>query len=140
MSIIGAVREYLSTFPFLSELSGGIQIDYTSGEPGSYGIVPTGEAALNWYGDGTIRKQYTFSLYAREFTQADLERLENCEFLERLSQWVEDNDQAGIYPVLPEGMDVESVSCANGVLFDYDPDLDQGCYQIQFEMIYERSR
>lgn len=138
MSILSAIREYVASCPFIREFSGGRYVDYTDARPGSYGIMVAGESELSRDFAGNTVNQYNFALYARGFTLEDADRVENTGFLENFSRWLQDNDRRGRYPALGDRDAAESISCANGALFEYDESQETGLYQIQCQMIYER--
>ena len=138
MSIISAVREYVASCPFIQAFSGGQYVDYTDPVPGNFGILVSGEVELSRDFAGNAVNQYNFALYARGFTLEDADRVENAGFLENFSRWLWENDREGIYPDLGGGVEVESISCTNGMLFEFDESQETGLYQIQCQMIYER--
>ena len=139
MSIIASLRSYIATCPHLGDLTNGILVDWTQ-STGDYGIMPSGEQPGTRYMDGSRTNQYNAVLYARKVTEADLERLENAEFLENFTRWVEDKDTAEEYPELGAGMACVGLSCANGSLFQIDETGSSGTYMVQLALTYERSR
>lgn len=140
MSIIQGIRKFIAACPFMSDLTDGVHIDFTDEKAGNYGIFPSGEVTIEEYFDGGKIKQYNFSLYACNFTISDLNRLENNEFVERFTKWIEEKNDAGDFPELPDGLYPESISCTNGMLFSLNESGKTGLYQIQCHLIYERKR
>lgn len=139
MSIIGAIREWLMSCPFLDEFSGGSHIDYTDDASyDQYGVFPTGQTRLTVDAAGSVRWQYNFSLQAAGFTAEDAERLQNQEFIERFCDWVQ--EQNFTLPDLGEGIDAESMTAQNGQFVDIAEDGQTGTYQILCSLIYEKER
>ena len=135
MSIIGGIKSYLQTCPHLQEFIGAY-VDFTEDDPSNYGIMPAGDVTLQKY-IGGAKKQYNFVLYAREFTFEDIQRLENCEFLEHLSDWIFTQDQKKNFPFIGSDKQPSRIQCANGFLFNLDEENgDRGLYQIQFQLFY----
>lgn len=140
MSIIQAVRDYISACPFLERFTDGEYVDFTGSDAGNYGIMPTGEVEENRDFAGNVLNQYNFVLYARNFTTENADRVENSGFVEDFSHWIQDNNFQGVFPILPEGMIPESITCSNGSLFEFDENQNTGIYQIQCQLTYERKR
>lgn len=138
MSVIRGIKAYMQTCPYLQELTEAY-VDFTSEDTGNYGIMPSGETILKRYLRGKgAQKQYNFVLYAREFTFEDLQRVENCEFLEHLSDWIFEQNAKKNHPDIGANKTVRSIECANGMLFDLDAQGDRGLYQIQFQITYDQ--
>ena len=135
MSVIEAIREFIRTCPYLDEFA-PVSVDWTDAAPVNYGVSPAGERVVSRYLDGSARIQYSFVLYAREMTEADLERLENNACLERFSGWIDDQSRAGALPQLGPGKYATRMECQNGFLFSMDEDGCAGLYQIQCQLYY----
>lgn len=138
MTVIQALRDFIQACPFLDTLLEDIHIDFTDDNITSYGISPTGESTVKEYVGGTKVKQYNASLYIRDFTADDIYRLENCEFLENFSTWIDQQNGVRNFPVISDSIEIDSISCSNGMLFDLDETGDKGTYQIQIHLIYTR--
>ena len=137
MSIIGTVREWAMTCPFLDEFSNDEHIDYLEqSNAESYGIFPTGQTRLTVDAAGAVRWQYNFAIQAAAFTAEDCERLYNQEFIERFVDWVQEQNYN--LPDLGEGLTTESVTAENGQFIDIAEDGQTGTYQILCNLIYER--
>ncbi len=139
MSIISGVKTYMQTCSYLQELTGGNYVDFTDAEPGNYGIMPLGDQRIKIYLRGRgEQRQYSFALYAKNFTFEDLQRVENCEFLEHLTDWVSEQDKNRNFPDIGSGKTVRSITCSGGMLFDTEKSGDKGLYQIQLQLIYDK--
>jgi hypothetical protein len=139
MSIISGVKTYMQTCPYLQEFTDEAYVDFTSDTPGNYGIMPMGEQRLKRYLRGRGEQwQYSFALYAKNFTFEDLQRIENCEFLEHLTDWVSEQDKNKNFPDIGTGKTARSITCSGGMLFDTEKNGDNGLYQIQLQLIYDK--
>ena len=139
MSIIEGVRDYIMECPHLEQFA-ALNIDRAEEEPINYGIAPSGDRVIAQYLDGTAKRQYSFALYAREMTAADVERLENNEFLELFGSWIYEQNMARAFPELGEGRFATKIEAANGFLFDLDEDGGRGLYQVQCNLYYTQKR
>lgn len=139
MSVIEGVRDYIMGCPHLEQFA-ALNIDRTDAEPVNYGISPSGDRTLSRYLDGTAKRQYSFVLYAREMTEADVERLENNQFLEQFGDWISEQNIARNLPKLGEGNFPTAIEAANGFLFELDEDGGRGLYQIQCNLFYTQKR
>lgn len=141
-SIIGTLREWLSTCPYLDDFSQGQHIDWAGPTAGNYGIAPVGcsiiEVACDIQGNCRIGKQYNAVLYARNWTVDDVVRLENAEFLDNFQQWVEEQQYMGLTPKFGDNPDDEVITAQNGMLFELADDGQTGLYQIQLSITYEK--
>ena len=139
MSIIEGVKAYMQSCPYLQEFTGGVYVDFTDASPGDYGIMPAGEQVIKRYlrGRGAVI-QYNFVLYAREFTFEDAQRVDNCAFLEHLSDWIFEQNANKNFPGIGENKTVQRIESANGILFDLGENGDSGLYQIQLQLIYDK--
>lgn len=140
MSIIKALREWLAECPELQKLSKDGYIDFTKDEKENYGISPGGETTVRRYIDGSSIRQYSFSIFARRYTAEDVGRLENAEFLENLSRWMDNKALVGELPDLGDGTETQAVSSNFAALFEADQNGKTGLYQIPCEMIYRKKR
>jgi len=135
-SIIGAVREYISTCPFLKEFA-RIHVEYLDTEADSYTVdaIP-GEPLVQRYLNGDSEKQFSFTLSSRESYGPDvLQNLENSGFYDRFADWLETESRRGNLPELPVGKEALSIrAISQGFVFQTD--LDAAQYQIQCRLLY----
>lgn len=135
-SIIGAVREYISTCPFLNEFA-RINVEYLDHETDSYTVdALPGEPLVQRYLNGDSEKQFLFTLSSREAYGPDvLQNLENSGFYDRFADWLEAESRTGNLPELPEGKEALSIrAVSQGFVFQTEFDAAQ--YQIQCKVLY----
>lgn len=138
MSILESLITFFGGCPYIDDLA-IIDAETTNEDAGSYAIAPTGETLVTEYMDGARLIQYSFAFQFREFTAANAEKLANSGFIDNLAQWLVHCSRSGNLPVLPTGMECESISSANGMLYSLDESGNAGNYHIQCQMIYERN-
>lgn len=135
MSIISALQTYLETFD-------GMEMrpltDIAENMPLSYAVAPAGNSKTveDIIGNRTYINNYVF--YARQYTVSEVERAENYDFLDAFFEWIEENNDNGIFPDI-KGYEVESINATNVLLFDVDDD-GKGTYQIQLQLKLTKRR
>ncbi|MCR1897813.1 chloramphenicol resistance protein [Irregularibacter muris] len=134
--IIEKVREYFLNCPLLNEIA-RLNVDFLGVEPTEYTIdsQPT-TGIIKRYVDGGVLKQYVFVFGSREYYGADvLQNLENSEFYEEFSDWLDEQTEKDNLPLLEgnkKAIGLEALT--TGYLFDVSED--NARYQIQCRLIY----
>ncbi len=151
MSIIKSLQDYLTTYDGMElqqvevretedgpslKVIGSVLTDRTEEEPSSYALQPTGNSRVKTdiLGNKTYENDYVF--YAKEATADEVDRQDNYSFMESLFEWLEDQDEAGIFPELPTGYTAKSLTVANIILFELEGRT--GLYQIQIKFTYRK--
>jgi hypothetical protein len=143
MSKIKQMREFIATCPHLNVLADNIHVDWTADKPTNYGIMPTGETIVsrksNVIGDVTYHKQYNCSIFARFTTANDAMRIENCDFFDDFTEWLEEQDTNGTPPRFSdeEFIHEEYITAQSGFLYEMEKSGDRGTYQIQVQVNYK---
>ena len=135
MSIIGSIRDFISTCPYLKD--GKLNVDYLGAEPTEYTIdgVPTSEV-IRQYADGGALKQYVFIFGSREYYGSKvLKNLENSGFYEKFADWLKTSSDTDSLPELSAGKTAQRIEAlSTGYLFDAT--ANNARYQIQCRLIY----
>lgn len=134
-SIINALEQYFIPCELLKE--GCLRVDYLGEKPVEYTIeVLTCDPIVKRYVNGDSIRQYLFAFGSREFySQERLQNIQNSAFYERLAEWVEEQNEAGELPELPEGMEAQSLEVTStGYLFDGS--MENARYQVQLRLLY----
>lgn len=76
-----------------------------------------------WY------RQYQYMLLLKSESEIDEQRLTNLDWLDDLSDWLE--DQKGNYPDLGENKEIKEVSCANALTYEESEDGSISVYSLQ---------
>ena len=134
--MIGDLRKFLMGCPFLAVPQDGgiprIQVDHLSGTPSVYAInITPSQPWVRRYVDGGGIKQLTFifrSLAVYGGTDI-LTSIENIDFFQRFSKWLEKTR-----PDIPGWIKVEPLS--EGYIFDVQDGQDKASYQIQCRVLY----
>lgn len=81
---------------------------------------------IGWY------RQYQYVLLLKSNSEDNLQRLENLDWLDDLSDWIEKQNRLRNYPVL-KNKQVKEVSCANAITIDTD---EQGTISTYYLQLY----
>ena len=140
MKIIESVKNFILTCPYLTELA-AVNVDFLPDSQDTYSIeeVPT-NSVIKTYLDGSQERQYVF-VFASRFHYSDETKnnIENSGFYEDFSDWLDEQTQNGILPIMRDGLTptkIEAIS--SGYLFDISGDLSNARYQIQCRLIYDK--
>ena len=139
LSMVQAVWDYFSTCPLLEnqrilgvDRLGVDTIEYT------IDILPS-EQIVKRYVDGSSIRQIELTFSSREPYGRDvIQNIQNSEFYEKFADWVEQNDDAGIYPEFGEGKTVRSMQViSSGYAVEVTEKTSR--YQIQLRITYLQS-
>lgn len=136
--MLDGVKKYLKECPLLK--GGGINIEALT-EPVKYSIeVMMVKPVIKNYADGASQRQYVFQFCSKEqMSDAGLKNLENAQFYEKFSDWVEEQNSKNNLPKFPEGKTAQSVEIlTQGVLMSETGTT--GRYAIQMRVIYYKAK
>lgn len=93
---------------------------------------------LKAYINGDTLNQFVFTVRSvAEYGSDTLQNIANCGFYEQLSDWLEEQNEKGNFPNLPQGKEPEKIQAqSTGYLFISSPNY--GKYQIQCRLIYRQ--
>ncbi len=134
MSIIRALQDYLKTYDGMDMRPiSEVLTDQTRENASSYALAPSGNGrtVVDIIGNVTFENNYVF--YAKEAAADEIDRRENYDFLEDLSDWLEEQNDEGNLPELPGRYEAENLEVSNILLFDIDED-GTGLYQVQLKL------
>lgn len=117
--------------------------NFSDGTNDATAIAPAGDTILDDYIDGSQRRQYAFELirFVPVSTEAnDTSNIEMLEEVENIREWVENQNNAGSLPQMPEGRYAESIEVPE-TQTGYVAMVDQNTakYMIPFILTYTRS-
>lgn len=129
--MIDSIRTYMITCPYLDD-ERVINVDYLTNEL-SYSIEPIpSDPYVKRFVDGGGIKQFQFAFTSKESYDAS-ETIGINQFYEQFSEWIELQNDLGIYPFTGcTGIEIMT----SGYLFDSESA--NARYQIQLRVLYER--
>ena len=134
MSVIGAIRDYIQSYQGL-ETDVPVWVDMLGADVTSYSVntVPGRVVTEDVIGNKTI--EYPFAFGSTESTAQEVETLETADFYEEFAAWLDAQTEAGIFPDLGPGREVESIEAADlATILSRVEDI--GDYQILCKLTY----
>jgi hypothetical protein len=134
--VIESVRNYILGFPELKD--GCLMVDILGSEPIEYMVeaVPC-DPVYKKYVDGSCIKQFLFIFASREYFSADVNQaVENLEFYEKFSDWIEEQNDSGTLPDLGDEREPISIEVLTSG-YSLSEEANTARYQIQLRLLYE---
>ncbi len=134
-SIAAQLKELIETYPGIVDF--GLRVDARELDGECYGLYPAGAEKLDEDMAGNVTWQAQFVLQADRFSADDVQRLDNCGWLEDFQLWITALSRKGITLT---GARFDSIE-ARGAYFDaWDPDEQCGTYKVPILLTYETER
>ena len=135
MKVIEAIRDYISNCPALETFN--INVNYLEDDYDSFSIEETPcNPVLRRYIDGSMKKQCQFVFTSKEPYSSDVIcNIDNSNFYEEFSNWIETNNKDGIFPSLEEGLEPTQIKVISSP-YVITTDEDKAIYQVQMNLIY----
>lgn len=143
MSIIESVRTYIASCEHLKLFQDAftiVNVDYAESDKATtYSINETVcNPIIKKYINGDSERQFLFVFSSVEYFGSEIaQNIENINFYEKFSKWLEDNSNNEVLPELEEGkqaLKIEAIT--GGYLFDNATDATTARYQIQARLTY----
>lgn len=135
MSILESVYRFILGCPFLRD--GPVGVDYLGAHHRAYSVdaVP-GTSIVKQFTDGSSQRQFLFVFASREpYGGSQRENLENAEFYEKLSEWLETQSRSRNLPEMDDGKEAISIEVLTGG-YVLNTGTREARYQIQCKLNY----
>lgn len=131
MSIIQGIKEWISECP-------GITVKYigTSGIDGA-GVYKQATQTIEELIDGTKLVTANYYILFLQDAQLESEREDSEEMLEAVEDWIDEQEEAGYYPELPEGKHPFEVKVSNGYYMS-SREEEKAIYQVTLQLRYRK--
>lgn len=133
MAILSDLQALFTQCPVLQEFAP--RTDQLETDAEGYAILPTGSTELARDMTGAVTYQYNFVIAATRMSADDAMRLDNCNFLERLLDWVQEQDRKGVPLTDAEFV---RITASDGGISEWDEGYTYGVYKIEGALIYEK--
>lgn len=133
MAILNDIRALFAQCPALKDLEA--RTDQLETDAEGYSILPTGSTIIAQDMTGAATWQYNFVIAATRMSDDDMMRLDNCNFLERLLDWVQEQDRKGVPLTDAEFV---RITASDGGISEWDEGYTYGVYKIEGALIYEK--
>jgi len=136
MSVLSAVKDFIKTYDGL-DAGAPVTSDYSGAKPTWYSIVPlSANPVIEKFVNGGSRRQFLFAFQSMEYTADELERLDNVNFFELFSEWLDEQTEAGVLPTLSADKTAEMIEAVDwGYLYEQGQS-ETGIYQIVCRLEY----
>ncbi len=136
--LISSIRDYIITCPYLKKLN-NLGINFLDEESNSFSIedVPS-KRIVTKYVDGSSKRQIIFVVASTfDFSEEVQNQINNSGFYEDFSDWIEENNDNGVFPDLKAGYTPEEIEVeTSGYLYSVFNGMKQARYQIQCKFTY----
>ena len=133
MAVLNDIRALFVQCPALKDLEA--RTDKLETDAEGYSILPTGSTIIAQDMTGAATWQYNFVIAATRMSDDDMMRLDNCNFLERLLDWVQEQDRKGVPLTDAEFV---RITASDGGISEWDEGSTYGVYKIEGALIYEK--
>lgn len=133
MAVLNDIRALFVQCPTLKDLEA--RTDKLETDAEGYSILPTGSTIIAQDMTGAATWQYNFVIAATRMSDDDMMRLDNCNFLERLLDWVQEQDRKGVPLTDAEFV---RITASDGGISEWDEGYTYGVYKIEGALIYEK--
>ena len=133
MAVLNDIRALFVQCPALKDLEA--RTDKLEPDAEGYSILPTGSTIIAQDMTGAATWQYNFVIAATRMSDDDMMRLDNCNFLERLLDWVQEQDRKGVPLTDAEFV---RITASDGGISEWDEGYTYGVYKIEGALIYEK--
>lgn len=138
--MIEKIRDYISTCPFLDEFT-AVNVNYLVDKVKAYSVNESAgyNPIISTDCCGNKEMQFQFSFDAKFYWNEELQNnVDNSIFFEKFRNWLEENDENGIYPEI-EGIEPLTISATtNGFIFATNSD--EAIYRISCKFTYMKWR
>ena len=133
MAVLNDIRALFVQCPALKDLEA--RTDKLETDAEGYSILPPGSTIIAQDMTGAATWQYNFVIAATRMSDDDMMRLDNCNFLERLLDWVQEQDRKGVPLTDAEFV---RITASDGGISEWDEGYTYGVYKIEGALIYEK--
>lgn len=130
--ITEAINNWLLQYEPIQEIAEEIHSEELPDDVNTLALQRSGVENLpnQYIGEKGWYRQYQYVLLLKSNSEDDLQRLYNLDWLDNLSDWIEQQKRSKKYPIL-ENKIVKEVSCANAITAETNEDGSESVYYLQ---------
>ena len=127
-----AINDWLLKYEQIKEIAEMIHTEELPDEENTLALQRSGveNLPLRYVSDKGWYRQYQYVLLLKSNSEYDLQRLENLDWLDDLSDWIDKQNRLRNYPVL-KNKQVKQVSYANAITYETNDDGSISTYYLQ---------
>lgn len=127
-----AINKWLLNYKPITEIAEMIHTEELPDATDTLALQRSGveKLRLKYVGEKGWYRQYQYILLLKANSEDDLQRLENLDWLDDLSDWIDEQNQSKNYPKL-NNKKIKKVSCANAITYETSEDGTVSTYYLQ---------
>lgn len=127
-----AINDWLLQYEPIKEIAKTINTEELPKETDTLALQRSGveNLPLKYITDTGWYRQYQYALLLKINSEDNLQRLENLDWLDDLSDWIDKQNRLRNYPVL-KNKQVKQISCANAITYEINEDGTISTYYLQ---------
>lgn len=127
-----AINKWLLKYKPITEIAEMIHTEELPDNTDTLALQRSGveNLRLKYVGEKGWYRQYQYVLLLKANSEDDLQRLENLDWLDDLSDWIDEQNQSKNYPKL-DNKKIKEVSCANAITYETSEDGSVSTYYLQ---------
>ena len=127
-----AINKWLLNYKPITEIAEMIHTEELPDATDTLALQRSGveNLRLKYVGEKGWYRQYQYILLLKANSEDDLQRLENLDWLDDLSDWIDKQNQSKNYPKL-NNKKIKKVSCANAITYETSEDGTVSTYYLQ---------
>lgn len=127
-----AINKWLLNYKPITEIAEMIHTEELPDQTDTLALQRSGveNLGLKYVGEKGWYRQYQYILLLKANSEDDLQRLENLDWLDDLSDWIDEQNQSKNYPKL-NNKKIKEVSCANAITYENSEDGTVSTYYLQ---------
>ena len=127
-----AINKWLLNYKPITEIAEMIHTEELPDATDTLALQRSGveNLRLKYVGEKGWYRQYQYILLLKANSEDDLQRLENLDWLDDLSDWIDEQNQSKNYPKL-NNKKIKKVSCANAITYETSEDGSVSTYYLQ---------
>lgn len=126
------INDWLLQYKKIKEIAEMIHTEELPDEVETLALQRSGVESLplRYVGEKGWYRQYQYILLLKSNSEDDLQRLDNLDWLDDLSDWIDKQNQLRNYPIL-ENKQVKQISCSNAITYQTSEDGSISTYYLQ---------
>lgn len=127
-----AINDWLLRYEPIKEIAEMIHTEALPDETETLALQRSGVESLplRYVGGKGWYRQYQYALLLKSSSEDDMQRLDNLDWLDDLSDWIDKQNELRNYPIL-DNKEVKKVSCANAITYEVEEDGTVSVYYLQ---------
>ena len=127
-----AINKWLLNYKPITEIAEMIHTEELPDQTDTLALQRSGveNLGLKYVGEKGWYRQYQYILLLKANSEDDLQRLENLDWLDDLSDWIDEQNQSKKYQKL-NNKKIKEVSCANAITYETSEDGSVSTYYLQ---------